>query len=70
MTKKELRKTAQKALRSEYGFAPALSKITLFEAHSDGEYILFRVEDKEYSFDSFMTNNGVWVGKGTITKRN
>lgn len=70
MTKAELRKIAQTALESEYGFAPSISKITLLEANRDGSYILFEVKGKEYCFDSRLLRDGtIWVGKGTIEKR-
>lgn len=70
MTKAELRQIAQQALESEYGFAPAMSKITLLEANGEGTYILFSVKGKEYSFDSRILRDGtIWVGKGTVEKR-
>lgn len=71
MTKAELRKTAQMALKSEYGFAPSLDKIVLLEANLDGTYILFEVLGHEYRFDSYRESrfNTVWVGNGTITKK-
>jgi len=68
MTKKELCKlTAQTALKSTYGFKPALSQITLLEYDFDRTHILFRVGDKEYKFSSWVCgDNGVWVGEDTI----
>lgn len=70
MTKAKLRQIAQTALESEYGFAPAMSKITLLEANGEGTYILFSVKGKEYCFDSRLLIDGtIWVGKGTIEKR-
>ena len=69
MSKEELKKTAQVALKSEYGFAPALSAIRLLEAADDRTYILFRVGDTEYRFDSYLFHDGsVWCGRGTITQ--
>ena len=69
MTKANLKKIAQAALNSEYGFAPAISNITLLEASGDGTYILFSVKEKEYRFNSHMFLDGsVWAGEGTITK--
>ena len=69
MTKEELKKTAQVALKSEYGFAPALSAIRLLEASDDRKYILFRVGDTEYRFNSYLFHDGsVWCGRGTITQ--
>lgn len=43
-TKTELKKIAQLALDSEYGFAPELEEITLLEACSDGTKIYFEVK--------------------------
>lgn len=62
-TKAELRKIAQRALESEYGFAPAMNNIVLLEANGEGTYILFSVSGKEYCFDSHMLIDG------TIEKR-
>jgi hypothetical protein len=67
-TKTELRKIAQRALESEYGFAPALNAITLLEANGEGTYILFSVNGKEYRFNSDIRHGDVWVGSGTIEK--
>lgn len=68
--KMELKRTAQVALESEYGFKPALDRITLLEGSDDRTYILFRVGSHEYSFDSYKWPDGsVWVGKGTIEKK-
>ncbi len=71
-TKQEIKKTAQAALKSEYGFAPPLSEITLLEASDDRTYILFSVRNKEYRFTSYILTYGdiesVWVGDGTITR--
>ena len=71
-TKAELKSTAQAALKSEYGFAPSLERITLLEASGNGTYILFRVGIHEYRFESDICHIGdiesIWVGKGTITK--
>lgn len=69
MTKVELRKIAQQALKSEYGFAPALNQIVLLEANGEGNYIFFEVRGKEYRFDSRVLCDGtIWVGKGTVEK--
>ena len=71
-TKTELKKIAQLALDSEYGFAPALKEITLLEASSDGTKIYFKVNGKEYNFTSHINTYGdmdtIWVGQGTIEK--
>jgi len=65
----ELKKTAQAALESEYGFKPALEKIVLLEGSDDRTYIRFRVSTHEYSFNSYKWLDGsVWVGSGTIEK--
>lgn len=69
-TNTDIKKTAQAALRSEYGFSPSLKDITLLEASGDRTYILFRVAGHEYSFNSYKFHDGsVWVGSGTIEKR-
>ena len=70
MTNAELRKTAQMALTSEYGFAPSLDKIVLLEADGDGTYILFEVLGHEYRFNSYRESrfNTIWIGKGNIEK--
>lgn len=69
-TNTEIKKTAQVALKSEYGFAPALKDITLLEASGDRTRILFRVAGHEYSFNSYNFIDGsVWCGSGTIEKR-
>jgi len=69
MNKELIKKTAQAALESEYGFKPALDKITLLEASDDRTYILFLVRNHEYRFESYRLSDGsVWVGHGTIEK--
>lgn len=74
-TKTELKRIAQSALKSEYGFQPALNNITLLEASNNGTYILFEVSGNTYRFDSHTMGNGfpfpdsVWCGKGTIQKQ-
>ena len=68
-TKNELKKIMQTALESEYGFAPALSKIVLLEACGDGTYIMASINGKEYQFHSRLIHDGsVWCGAGTITR--
>ena len=70
-TKAELRKIAQVALKSEYGFSPSLKEIVLLEAYGDGSYILFEVNKNEYCFSSRVKDcdGSVYAGKGTIEKR-
>lgn len=69
MNKNLMKKTAQAALESEYGFKPALNEIVLLEASDDRTYIRFKVRDHEYVFSSYKWEDGsVWVGKGTIEK--
>ena len=69
MNNQKLKKTAQAALQSEYGFKPALDKIVLLEASDDRSYILFRVGLHDYRFESSVSSDGsVWVGRGTIDK--
>ena len=65
----DMKKTAQAALDSEYGFKPSLDKIILLEAAGDRTYILFRVGKHQYRFDSYLWPDGsVWVGTGTVEK--
>ena len=60
-----LKRTAQAALYSEYGFQPSLDRITLLEGSDDRTYIRFKVGSHEYAFDSYTWPDGsVWVGKG------
>ena len=67
MNKTNLKKTAQAALDSQYGFRPALDAIVLLEGSDDRTYIRFRVRQHEYSFRSYKFDDGsVWVGSGTI----
>lgn len=69
MTKTTLKKIAQTALESEFGFAPAISNITLLEANGEGTYILFSVKGKDYRFESrLLLDKTIWVGKGTIER--
>lgn len=69
-TNRELRQIAVAALKVEYGFSPKQSEIVLQEARDDGTYILFRVANSTYRFDSSIVDEygAVWAGKGTITK--
>lgn len=67
--KEALKKTAQAALESEYGFKPAMKDIVLLEGADDRTYIRFRVRNHEYSFNSYKWADGsVWVGSGTLEK--
>ena len=69
-TKNELKTIAQRALKAEYGFAPAKKDITLLEAYGDGTYILFEINGNEYSFNSSLASDGsVYCLKGNISKR-
>ena len=69
VSKNLLKKTAQVALKSKYGFAPALSAIRLLEASDDRTYILFAVDACEYRFSSHKFSDGsIWCGQGTIEK--
>ena len=73
MTAREIRtnmkRTAQLALKSEYGFNPSLESIILLEGCDDRTYIRFRVGVHEYAFNSYKFEDGrVWVGSGTIEK--
>lgn len=71
-TKKELKEIAQGALESEYGFKPSQKDITLLESSGDGTYIYFKVNNKEYQFNSYIRTYDdmeiIWIGQGTITK--
>ena len=75
LTKTELKKVVQTALKSKYGFAPSLRDIILLEATGTGEYILFEINGNEYVFNSHMMGESypfpysLWCGKGTITKK-
>ena len=66
----EMKKTLQAALKSEFGFAPAINQIHLLETYDDGKNIhaLFRTGSgrRTYEFDSIYTPNGVWVGDKSI----
>ena len=71
-SKQEIKRILQCALKSEFGFAPALSEITLHKTLPDGTHALFVVAGKKYRFDSdtialagFET---VYVGPGTIRR--
>jgi hypothetical protein len=76
-TTSELKEIVVTALKDEYGFAPKKSEITLLESSGDGTYILFRVRNIEYSFDSYHMEGWtvvpgytpVWCGEGTITRK-
>ena len=69
MTKEQIKKTAQAAMKSNYGYAPALREIKLLEASDDRTYILFRIGDFEYEFRSYAFQDGsVWVGEGHVEK--
>ena len=64
-----LKKITQAALKSEYGFGPALINIGIMESNDTGTYIAFTVNGKYYRFDSYKLQDGsIWVGKGTIEK--
>ena len=64
-----LKMVSHEALKSEYGFAPALKDINIIESNETGTYIAFTVNGKYYRFDSYTWPDGsIWVGKGTIEK--
>lgn len=72
-TKTELKQIIRTALESEYGFAPAISKIVLLEADMGGTYIMASVNGREYQFHSRVCHERgmegtIWCGAGTITK--
>ena len=65
----EMKKTIQAALKSEFGFAPALNQIHLLETYDDGKVISaqFHVNGRRaFKFDSTYTKHGVWVGADTV----
>lgn len=65
----EMKKIAQAALRSEYGFKPPLDDIRLMESNDTGTYIAFTVKGRYYAFRSRRIFDGsVWCGSGTIEK--
>ncbi len=71
MKKAQMKKIVQIALENKYGFAPALSAITILESGESFNrvYIGFAVGCEQYCFDGdyrFGKENGVYVGKGTI----
>jgi hypothetical protein len=73
--KSAFKKTAQRALKNEFGFEPNLSDIEVFDGNGRSKFKI-RVRDREYQFDSFETGHSkispdgvtVWVGPGTIKK--
>lgn len=71
-SKQNIKKIVQCALKSEFGFAPALSEISLYRSLPDGTHALFVVNNKKYRFDSYVITAGglesVWVGSGTIRR--
>lgn len=72
MKKSELKTIAQRALESEYGFAPCKNKITLLEVGESnrGLYILVEIGVNEYRIDTFLKGiNGYYVGKGIVEKQ-
>lgn len=71
-SKQNIKQIVQCALKSEFGFAPTLSAITLHKSFPDGTHALFVVSDKKYRFDSYTITVGgletVYVGPGTIRR--
>ena len=76
-TNTEIKRTAQSAFHFFCGVEPKLSQITLLEASDDRTYILFRIADIEYRFESYICErytdqNGdhecVWCGDGTVER--
>ena len=62
MNKYECKRTAQRSLLKEYGFAPVLKSIILLEASSNGhciDYVLFEVNGFEYCYLKNSTYEGV-----------
>lgn len=71
-TKPIIKHIVQCALKSEFGFAPSLSAITLYESSMAGTFVLFEVGGKKYRFESEELTMGgmksVYVGPGTISR--
>lgn len=62
MNKYECKRTVQRILLNEYGFAPSLKDIILLEAGHNGEYfdyVLFEVKKHEYCYLKNDTYEGV-----------
>ena len=65
----EMKRIAQAALNSEYGFKPSLDDIRMMESNDDGTYLAFTVRGRYYAFRSYrLATGGVWCGSGTIEK--
>lgn len=68
----EIKRIVQCALKSEFGFAPALSAVTIYKSLPDGTHVLFLVDGRKYRFDSHESTMGgletVYVGAGTIRR--
>ena len=68
----DIKRTVQLALKSEFGFMPPLSAISIYKNTPDGTHVLFVVNDKKYRFDSYVISVGgfetVYVGAGTIRR--
>jgi hypothetical protein len=71
-TNQEIKRIVQCALKSEFGFAPALSAITIHKSSVDGTHVLFLVDGRKYRFDGHELimggMNTVYVGVGTIRR--
>ena len=77
-TKTEIKRTAQAAIYAFTGMEPKLSQLTLLEASDDRTHILFRVNDIEYSFNSYIFGRfigadgkeceSIWCGDGTVER--
>lgn len=62
MTKKEMKRKAQRIMKEHFGFAPTQKQIVLLEAMSDGSSLLWGIGNKEYSWsDAHITANGRYV---------
>lgn len=71
-TKQNIKHIVKCALKSEFGFAPALSAIELYKCTPDGTRALFEVNGKKYRFEGYELTVGdlitVYVGYGTILR--
>ena len=75
MTNQAVKRTAQNALKAEYGFTAPLQDIIIIkyqEEEKRAKEIHFWVNGNEYHFKSHIEHIGqtatTWCGKGSITK--
>ena len=74
ISKSNMKKIVQRALKERYGFSPALNDIKLLESfegadpgHPEEVYVNFKAKHIEYEFDSCRLSDGsVWVDSECI----